>query len=105
MGRKKTNISDIETQENIPEVDTVPESIATEPVETVEIPVKPTIPEPKPMDPPVQEVKPAATKAAPTPKPAPVVIAPKKRIRVRPSQKKKLSVAVLCTNPMTRRFI
>ena len=30
---------------------------------------------------------------------------PKKRIRIRPSQKKKLSVAVLCTNPMTRRFI
>ena len=103
MGRRKTNISDIETQENIPEVDTAPESIATEPVETVEIPVNPAIPEPKPVDPPVQEVKPAAPKAAP--KPAPVVIAPKKRIRVRPSQKKKLSVAVLCTNPMTRRFI
>jgi len=30
---------------------------------------------------------------------------PKKRIRIRPSQKKKLSVAVLCTNPLTRRFI
>lgn len=32
-------------------------------------------------------------------------VPPKKRIRIRPSQKKKLSVAVLCTNPMTRRFI
>ena len=32
-------------------------------------------------------------------------VVPKKRIRLRPSQKKKLSVAVLCTNPMTRRFI
>ena len=32
-------------------------------------------------------------------------VPPKKRIRIRPSQKKKLSVAVLCTNPLTRRFI
>lgn len=32
-------------------------------------------------------------------------MSPKKRIRIRPSQKKKLSVAVLCTNPLTRRFI
>ena len=32
-------------------------------------------------------------------------VAAKKRIRIRPSQKKKLSVAVLCTNPLTRRFI
>ena len=40
--------------------------------------------------------------AAPVPK---TPVPPKKRIRIRPSQKKKLSVAVLCTNPLTRRFI
>lgn len=47
--------------------------------------------------------KPVAPKTAePVPK---TPVPPKKRIRIRPSQKKKLSVAVLCTNPLTRRFI
>ena len=47
--------------------------------------------------------KPVAQKtAAPVPK---TPVPPKKRIRIRPSQKKKLSVAVLCASPLTRRFI
>lgn len=54
---------------------------------TVVLPVPPVIP------------------AAPAQKTAVVPVVPKKRIRIRPSQKKKLSVAVLCTNPITRRFI
>jgi hypothetical protein len=59
-----------------------------------EMPPTPIEPEPQ---------KPVATKAPPQLQKAPVP--PKKRIRIRPSQKKKLSVAVLCTNPLTRRFI
>lgn len=47
--------------------------------------------------------KPVASKTAVPVQKTPVP--PKKRIRIRPSQKKKLSVAVLCTNPLTRRFI
>lgn len=47
--------------------------------------------------------KPVAPKTDTTVQKTP--IPPKKRIRIRPSQKKKLSVAVLCTNPLTRRFI
>ena len=47
--------------------------------------------------------KPVAPKTAAPVQKTPVP--PKKRIRIRPSQKKKLSVAVLCTNPLTRRFI
>lgn len=47
--------------------------------------------------------KPVAPKTAAPVQKTPVP--PKKRIRFRPSQKKKLSVAVLCTNPLTRRFI
>lgn len=80
-------------QETGAETATVPD---LEPFERTETPTKPAIAEPE------------ATPAPPVPKaqkPAPVVIAPKKRVRFRPSQKKKLSVAVLCTNPMTRRFI
>lgn len=34
-----------------------------------------------------------------------VQAAPKKRVRVRKKATKHLSVAVLCTNPLTRRFI
>jgi len=56
---------------------------------------------------PPESVAPAAASPVqgPSPKPAASPVVPKKRIRFRPSQKKKLSVAVLCTNPMTRRFI
>jgi hypothetical protein len=43
--------------------------------------------------------------SSPVPKAIPAQNVQKKRIRFRPSQKKKLSVAVLCTNPITRRFI
>ena len=80
-------------QETSAEPATVPDLEQSERTET---PTKPAIAESEP------------TPAPPVPKaqkPVPVVIAPKKRVRFRPSQKKKLSVAVLCTNPMTRRFI
>lgn len=69
-----------------PETQVIPSTI-TQP--TVVVPVPPVIP----ADP------------APAQKTAVVPVVPKKRIRIRPSQKKKLSVAVLCTNPITRRFI
>lgn len=65
------------------------------------------------MEPVVSETPQAQNETAPQDPVAPKTAAPvqktptppKKRIRIRPSQKKKLSVAVLCTNPMTRRFI
>ena len=44
-----------------------------------------------------------ASKPAPAPKPQ--VPVTKKRIRVRKKATKHLSVAVLCANPQTRRFI
>lgn len=67
-----------------PETQVIPSTIAQP---TVIVPVPPVIP------------------PDPAQKTAVVPVVPKKRIRIRPSQKKKLSVAVLCTNPITRRFI
>ena len=85
MARKNKNNIENETIDIIPDAE-VPA--------LVEMPPMPDEPEPQ---------KPVAVKAPPQLQKAPVP--PKKRIRIRPSQKKKLSVAVLCTNPLTRRFI
>ena len=49
------------------------------------------------------EQSPASPAPAPKPRPASQVV--KKRVRVRKKATKHLSVAVLCANPMTRRFI
>jgi hypothetical protein len=69
-------------------------------IQDAEVPALAEMP-PTPIEPEPQ--KPVATKYPSSTHQAPVP--PKKRIRIRPSQKKKLSVAVLCTNPLTRRFI
>lgn len=69
-------------------------------------PVQEPIPAPAPVPPPAPVFAPVA-KPAPAVKPKPVQAAPlvKKRVRVRKKATKHLSVAVLCTNPVTRRFI
>lgn len=106
MARKKTlNTDKVMADEPKPVTDVAvpPVELAIGPV--VDEPSKPTVPEPTVPEtkPAVQETKPAmkqpAKKMASLPKPA------KKRVRDRKKQDKKLSVAVLCTNPMTRRFI
>lgn len=85
MARKNKNNNETEISDIIANVE--------EPVVDIPLPVQD--------EPEIQQ--PAATKPAqPAQKPP---VPPKKRIRIRPSQKKKLSVAVLCTNPLTRRFI
>lgn len=86
MARKKNNIT--ETESDVTSPDTVERSNPEVPQDAASSrePEKPVAP----------------NTASPVQKaPAP----PKKRIRIRPTQKKKLSVAVLCTNPLTRRFI
>jgi hypothetical protein len=85
MARKNKNNNETEISDIIANVE--------EPVVDIPLPVQD--------EPEIQQ--PAAIKPAqPVQKPP---VPPKKRIRIRPSQKKKLSVAVLCTNPLTRRFI
>lgn len=85
MARKIKNTTETEKNDISPDV-IEPVFTETLQVQNKTEPQKPTAPK---TDTPVQK----------TPMP------PKKRIRIRPSQKKKLSVAVLCTNPLTRRFI
>lgn len=79
------------------------------PVETTDLPVATEVPpaqepvhtpEPKPA--PVQAPPKAPVKAPAAPVQATVR---KKRVRIRKKTTKHLSVAVLCTNPVTRRFI
>lgn len=65
-----------------------------------ELPVVPSAPEAEAV-PPV----PAIAQAQPPVLPHPAPAVAKKRIRVRKKATKHLSVAVLCANPMTRRFI
>ena len=85
MARKNKNTTETEKNDINPDVI---EPVVTESpqVQNETAPQKPVVPK----------------TAAPVPK---TPVPPKKRIRIRPSQKKKLSVAVLCTNPLTRRFI
>lgn len=53
----------------------------------------------------VSNITPAVAAANQTPAVKPKQPATKKRVRVRKKATKHLSVAVLCTNPLTRRFI
>lgn len=71
------------------------------PVDTTDLPVATEVP---PVQEPVHtpEPKPAPAKAPAAPVQATVR---KKRVRIRKKTTKHLSVAVLCTNPVTRRFI
>ena len=106
MARKKSTYSETDApMVEEPMVETV------EPVqETPIMPVSEIKPEPKP------EIKPAPVakpKVEPVKPVVPVTTAKKqaamqqpakKRVRDRKKQHKKLSVAVLCTNPMFRRF-
>lgn len=85
MARKTKNTT--ETEKNGINPDAIEPDVAETPqVQNETAPHKPVVPK----------------TAAPVQK---TPVPPKKRIRIRPSQKKKLSVAVLCTNPLTRRFI
>ena len=87
MTRYKKNMTQSEYGE--------PETEETMEPEVQEVPVGPdvpVVPDPAPVEP-VAPKEPVGT------------VVPRKRVRIRPSQKKKLSVAVLCTNPLTRRFI
>lgn len=76
--------------------------------ETENIDINPDVIEPVVAETPQVQTETASRKPVAPKTAAPVQktpVPPKKRIRIRPSQKKKLSVAVLCTNPLTRRFI
>lgn len=85
MARKTKNTTETEKMDIAPDV-IEPTVVETPQVQNETAPQKPVAPK----------------TAAPVQK---TPVPPKKRIRIRPSQKKKLSVAVLCTNPLTRRFI
>lgn len=85
MARKNKNT--IETEEMNTDTDVVVPSVSEAPLPQAE---------------PVKQSTVAQQAAIPVQK---TPVPPKKRVRIRPSQKKKLSVAVLCTNPLTRRFI
>lgn len=85
MARKTKNTTETDKMDITQDV-IEPTMAETSQVQNETAPQKPVVPK-------------TATPVQKTPVP------PKKRIRIRPSQKKKLSVAVLCTNPLTRRFI
>jgi PIN domain nuclease of toxin-antitoxin system len=106
MARKKNNNQEAEAFEIVsePMSESGDNPVAVEPQEPPvkqEVASAPELPVSQSAHP-----QPIPASSGPTVQKAPqVTVPPKKRIRIRPSQKKKLSVAVLCTNPLTRRFI
>lgn len=78
-------------------------TIETDKMDITQDAIEPTVAETPQVQNETAPQKPVVPKTAAPVQKTPVP--PKKRIRIRPSQKKKLSVAVLCTNPLTRRFI
>lgn len=81
-------------KKNIIDTDTVTEETVVKPVE-IETKEETIV---------VESTRTAQPATAPDAR-SPSVQHPKKRIRIRKKATKKLSVAVLCTNPGTRRFI